>query len=515
MDSNGDGVGDLRGVIQKLDYLKGGRNSLGVDAIWFSPFYPSPLVDFGYDISDYCDIHPDFGSLDDFRELLEKAHAKGIKVLLDYVPNHTSDQHPWFLESKSSKDNPKRDYYTWRQAKPDGSAPNNWLSIFGGEAWEKDETTGEYYLHTFYKEQPDLNWDNPNVREEMKQVLRFWLDMGVDGFRADAVRWLSKDPHFRDDPKIEHSKSHDANTSAEFDTLLHKYSRFWDNLFPYLRELTDVLKKYDDRIMIFEDYPDGNFSTREQYMGFYSIDPEVSAPFIFEGIWKPFSADLFSRMVSDFQGMMTPDNIPVYCFGNHDNSRIATRLGAEQARALALMQLTLPGLPVVYYGDEIGMTDVPIPEQERMDMRDPERTPMQWDDTPGAGFTNGHPWLRIGDTSDSRNVAKQQNEPDSFFALYQRLLRFRSEFDILRLGKYETFGDENPDVMSYALRHNDEHVYVAINFTDTNQRIILPHSGRVLCCTHPIDYPDISPDGEILLRPYEGVLVECAEHPLK
>lgn len=514
MDANGDGIGDLRGVIDRLDYLSGENDSLGVDAIWFSPFYPSPLADFGYDISDYCDIHPDFGTLDDFRELLEKAHGRGIKVLLDFVPNHTSSQHPWFLESKSSKSNPKREYYVWRKADKGKDAPNNWVSIFGGGAWELDETTGEYYLHTFYKEQPDLNWDNPEVREEMKRVLRFWLDIGVDGFRADAVRWLSKDPLFRDDPPLETNLSHEANTSNEFDRLLHKYSRFGKNLFPYLRELTDVLKEYDNRIMIFEDYPDGNFSTREQYLGFYSIDPDVAAPFIFEGMWTEFSATSFSQFVSDFQGMMAPENIPIYCFGNHDNSRLVSRYGSEQARLIAFMQMSLPGVPVFYYGDELGMADVPIPVENQFDQRDPERTPMQWDDSPHAGFTSGTPWLPVHDDVSAVNVARQLKQPDSFLALYRRLLRFRRELEVLRKGKYETFGDENPDVMSYALRLDDEHVYVALNFTDREQRIILPHGGRTLCCTHPVDYPEISQDGEIHLRPYEGVLVECTEHPV-
>ena len=200
-DSDNDGVGDLRGVISRLDYLKGGPGALGVDAIWFSPFFPSPMADFGYDVSDYCDIDPLFGTLDDFKELIVKAHARGIKVMIDFVPNHSSDQHPWFKISRSSIDNDKRDYYVWRDAKPDGSPPNNWLSIFGGSAWQWDEATNQYYLHTFLKEQPDLNWDNPAVRHEMQHIIRFWLGLGVDGFRADAVRWISKDKHYRDDPK--------------------------------------------------------------------------------------------------------------------------------------------------------------------------------------------------------------------------------------------------------------------------------------------------------------------------
>jgi alpha-glucosidase len=387
-DSNGDGVGDLRGVINRLEYIHGHKDSLGIDAIWFSPIFTSPMADMGYDVSDYCDIDPLFGTLEDFKELIQKAHENNINVMIDFVPNHTSDQHPWFVESRSSRTNDKRDYYVWRHGRADGSPPNNWLSIFGGSAWEWDEGRGQYYLHTFLKEQPDLNWDNLVVREEMKQVLRFWMELGVDGIRADAVRWISKDPELRDDP-INPGWNKNANTP--FDSLLHKYSRFWKSLFPYLREMTNVLAEYDNRIMIFEDYPDGGYSTKEQYLGFYNINPEIGMPFNFEGLWTEFYADAFRTFVTEFQGMLEPEiHRPVYCFGNHDQWRMVTRYGGEeQARLVALMQLTLPGLPTVYYGDELGMPNSPIKHEEIQDLsafsagddsvsRDPERTPMQW-----------------------------------------------------------------------------------------------------------------------------------------
>lgn len=523
MDSNGDGVGDLRGVINKLDYIKSGENSLGIDAIWFSPIFPSPMADFGYDVSDYCNIDPLFGTLDDFKELVEKAHARDINVMVDFVPNHTSDQHPWFVDSKQSKDNDKADYYVWRDPKPDGTPPNNWLSIFGGSAWEFDATRGQYYLHTFLKEQPDLNWDNPKVREEMRRVLRFWLELGVDGFRADAVRWMSKDPKFRDNPV---NPKFDPKSIDKFDSLIHQYSRFWKNLFPYLRELTDVIEEFPNRIMIFEDYPDGNYSTKEQYLGFYGINPKVSMPFNFEGLWSPFGAEPYRRFITEFQGMIDQTiHTPVYCFSNHDQWRIVTRVGGEeQARVVALMQLTLPGLPVVYYGDELGMPNTDIPLDARQDpiyltnpdpnaWRDPERTPMQWDATPGAGFTAAKPWLPVGEGLERRNVATQANEPDSFLALYRRLLQLRDRYAVLRNGSYETFGDADPNVFVYARRLNEEHVYVALNFSNKTQVIKLPHPGRVLCCTHPIDYPDVEHDA-LTLRPFEGALVECKQHPL-
>ena len=525
MDSNGDGVGDLQGVIARLDYLKGTKKSLGVDAIWFSPIFPSPMADFGYDVSDYCAIDPLFGTLDDFKQLVREAHARDINVMIDFVPNHTSDQHPWFVDSRQSKTSDKSEYYVWRDPSPGGGVPNNWQSIFGGSAWEWDEGRGQYYLHTFLKEQPDLNWDNPLVRAEMREVLRFWFDLGVDGIRADAVRWISKDPRYRDDPK--NPKFVDGPLADNFNKVIHKNSRFGKNLFPYLRELTDVVAEYDNRIMIFEDYPDEEIGdVKEQYLGFYGINPRVSMPFNFSGIGAPFEAEAYTRFISEFQGMLTDEHTPVYCFGNHDQPRLVSRVGAEQARAVALLQLTLPGLPVVYYGDEIGMENVPVPPDMIHDPvalakpglnqgRDPERTPMQWNHQKQAGFTTSKPWLPLASNSAVINVEKELHEPDSYLALYRRLLHLRGRLDVLRYGDYETFGEASGDVMTFARRYGDDHVYVAVNFTNTAARVVLPHGGTVLCCTHPVDYPEISDEGVVSLRPYEAVLVECAEHPLK
>jgi alpha-glucosidase len=524
MDSNSDGVGDLRGVINKLDYLKGQKDSLDIDAIWFSPIFPSPMSDFGYDVSDYCDIDPLFGTLDDFCELIEKAHAREVKVMVDFVPNHTSNQHPWFQASRNAKQSDKSDYYVWRDPKPDGSEPNTWLSSCGGSAWEFDEMRGQYYLHTFLKEQPDLNWENPMVRDEMKQVVRFWLELGVDGIRADAVRWISKDPDLRDDPK---NPKFNPKNEYKFDSLIHKYSRFGSNLFPYLRELTDVVEEFSDRIMIFEDYPDGNYSTKEQYLGFYGINPKVSMPFNFEGLWTKFDADAYRRFITEFQGMLDPAlHTPVYCFSNHDQWRIVTRVGGEeQARLIALMQLALPGLPVVYYGDELGMPNTEIPLESRQDpifhtnpdptaWRDPERTPMQWQAGTNAGFSDAEPWLPIGAGVARRNVATQLHEPDSFLSLYRRLLRLRDHHNILRNGSLETYGENIKDVFAFARRLGDEHLYVVLNFSAHEKTVTLPHNGRIICCTHPIDYPAISDRGEVTLRAFEGAIVECSEHPL-
>ncbi|OYX36955.1 hypothetical protein B7Z00_04115 [Candidatus Saccharibacteria bacterium 32-50-10] len=527
MDSNGDGIGDLRGIIDRLDYIHGQKDSLGIDAIWFSPIFPSPMLDMGYDVSDYCGIDPLFGTLDDFKELIDKAHQREINVMVDFVPNHSSDQHPWFQASRQSKDNPHSDYYVWRDAKPDGSLPNNWLSIFGGPAWEYDEVRGQYYLHTFLKEQPDLNWDNPMVRDEMKRVIRFWMDLGVDGIRADAVRWLSKDSQFRNDPKSKHHAHAADGASIEYDGLMHKYSRFGKNLFPYLRELTDVIAEYDNRIMIFEDYPDANYSTKEQYLGFYGINPKVSMPFNFEGVWTEFSADAFRTFITEFQGMLNPDeHTPVYCFSNHDQSRIVTRMGGdEQARLVALMQMSLPGLPTVYYGDELGMPDTPVEVEQIRDLRaftsgdiattrDPCRTPMQWQRGQYAGFSDTVPWLPVGHSVSKHNVQSQLSEPDSFLSLYRRLLRMRSRYNIISNGTYEAMGELKSDIFMFARWLGDQHIFVVLNFGSKNNSVKLPHKGRILCCTHPVDYPEVAEDGTMVLRPYEGAIVECAEHPI-
>ncbi|MEO8691739.1 MAG: alpha-amylase family glycosyl hydrolase [Candidatus Saccharimonas sp.] len=523
-DSNGDGVGDIRGIIDRLDYIRGYKASLGIDAIWLSPIYTSPMADMGYDVSNYTNVDPLFGSLDDFKQLIADAHTRNINVMLDFVPNHTSEQHPWFIESRSSRTNDKRDYYVWRDAKPDGSMPNNWLSIFGGPAWAWDEGRQQFYLHTFLKEQPDLNWDNPMVRDEMKRIIRFWMDLGVDGMRADAVRWMSKDPEFRDDP-IDPTWRNDSHD--KFGSLIHKYSRFWLNLFPYLRELTDIIAEYDNRIMIFEDYPDPNLSTREQYQGFYRINPDVSMPFNFEGIHLDFNAESFRHFVTDFQGMLDPkQHLPVYCFGNHDQPRMVSRYeGEDQARLVAMMQLTLPGLPVVYYGDELGMPNTRIEPEDIRDIsafssgdislsRDPSRTPMQWHKGPFAGFSDTKPWLPVGDSIRFHNVETATHEPDSMLSLYKRLLKLRANYEIFRKGSFEAFGEAESDVFVYARRFEEEHIFIALNFENKSRVVKLPHRGRVLCSTHPVDYPDMDED-TVNLRPFEGVVIECSEHPLQ
>jgi len=479
-DSNGDGTGDLKGIIEKLDYLKGGEHSLGIDAVWLSPFYASPMADFGYDIKDYYDVDPIFGTLEDFKQLLYQAHARDIKVMIDLVPNHTSDEHSWFKEARSSKVNEKRNWYVWRDPKPNGDPPNNWLSVFGGSAWTFDEISGQYYLHSFLSKQPDLNWSNEEVRLAMREVMAFWLDMGVDGFRVDAVRWLSKDEQFRDnpsnpeyDPKIDTDPAH-AQTQL--------YNRFGKELFSYLKELTTLVEWYKDRIIVFEDYPDDHnkrLGTRNyQYLQFYKqVDSKVALPFNFDGMFTAWGADNFRRFITSFQESLEPGYAPAYCFGNHDQSRLISRFGEERARLVSMLQLTLPGLPVIYYGDEIGMEDVTIAPGEIQDAfelqvpgrglgRDPQRSPMQWSDELHAGFSTHTPWLPVSSCSVARNVATEQETPQSWLSLYQSLLALRRKYAVLRHGRYSEGKGNTDKLFVFKLEDTLNRCDVILNFSD-------------------------------------------------
>ncbi|MEO5690591.1 MAG: alpha-amylase family glycosyl hydrolase [Candidatus Saccharimonadales bacterium] len=514
-DTNQDGIGDIPGIIEKLDYLKGTDDSLGIDAIWISPFFPSPQADFGYDVSDYCDIDPQFGTLDDFETLLHECHERHIKVMLDYVPNHTSDQHTWFKQARQSKDNKYREYYVWRDPKPDGSPPNNWISIFGGSAWTLDETTGQYYLHSFLSEQPDLNWENPEARMAMLDVLRFWLDRGVDGFRADAVWHLSKDIQLRDEPKNpQHQGKHN-----EYGAHIHRYSKYGKNLFTYLREMTDVVASYEDRFIVFENYPDPTHGkVIDQYRAFYDINPVVSAPFNFEGMFVPWSAEAYAKYIRDFQDMITPDDIPIFCFSNHDQTRVVNRFGREQARLIAMLQLTMPGMPTIYYGDEIGMEDgVILPEQiqdpsardNEMGGRDPERTPMQWSSDLHAGFTRSTtPWLPVGETYTTYNVADEQKHSDSFLSLYKQLLCLRSSDTTFRSNDVvEVKVAKESELLAYE-RVGDTATYrVILNFADAPRNAYVSYTGNIILATHPDHIPQIDEHGEVTLAPFEGIIV--------
>jgi alpha-glucosidase len=434
-DSNGDGVGDLPGITKRLDYLKW----LGIEALWISPIYPSPMADFGYDISDYQDIHPIFGTFNDFEVLLTEIHRRGMKLILDLVPNHTSDQHPWFLESKSSKNNPKRNWYLWKDGKEDGSVPNNWRSVFGGSAWEWDENTQQYYYHGFLKEQPDLNWRNPEVQEMMLNVMRFWLDKGVDGFRVDVMWHMIKDEKWRDNPVNPDYKPH----MSTYDELLPVYSTDQPEVHEIIRKMREVLDSYGERMMIGEIY-----LPIHKLMSYYGVDNKgAHLPFNFQLLSLPWDSRQIATAIDEYEGVLPDDGWPNWILSNHDNPRITSRVGVEQAKVAAVMLLTLRGTPTVYYGDEIGMRDVPIPFEEVQDpqglnmpdknlSRDPARTPMQWNSGEKAGFTDGKPWLRIDKLYSRINVDGQKGDSHSTLSLYKRLIELRQKEDALMFGDY-------------------------------------------------------------------------------
>ena len=434
-DSNGDGVGDLKGILQRLDYLQ----ELGINAIWISPIYPSPMADFGYDISDYTDIHPLFGNLDDFDELLHQVHARNMKLILDLVPNHTSDQHPWFLESKSSKDNPKRDWYIWKDGKEGGGLPNNWLSVFGGPAWEWDEKTGQYYYHAFLKEQPDLNWRNAEVQEAMLGVMKFWLDKGVDGFRVDVMWHMIKDEQFRDNPVNPDYKQH----MATYEQLIPVYSTDQPEVHEVVKKMRQLLDSYHERMMIGEIY-----LPIHKLVTYYGVNnSEAHLPFNFLLVSTPWQADVLAATIAEYEGALPTSGWPNWVLGNHDQPRLTSRVGVQQARVAAMLLLTLRGTPTLYYGDEIGMRDVAIPFDEVQDpqglnmpdknlSRDPARTPMQWSAEENAGFTTGNPWLRLDKSYARHNVEVENNNPYSMLQFYKKLIQFRQSQPALMYGEY-------------------------------------------------------------------------------
>jgi alpha-glucosidase len=441
-DSNHDGIGDLPGILKRLDYLKW----LGVKAIWLSPIYPSPMADFGYDISDYTDIWPSFGTLADFDELLKQVHAAGMKLILDLVPNHSSNEHPWFLESRKSRDNPKRDWYIWKDARPDGSPPNNWLSVFGGSAWEWDETTKQYYYHAFLKEQPDLNWRNPRVEEALFNILRFWLDKGVDGFRVDAMWHMIKDAQFRDNPRNPDYESH----MATYNQLLPLYSTDQPEMHTIVAKMRKVLDEYNERMMIAEIYLPVN-----RLVTYYGVNnTEAHLPFNFMLITLPWLSRQIALSIDEYEAALPQNAWPNWVMSNHDQPRIPSRIGQQQAKVAAVLLLTLRGTPTIYYGEEIGMRDVPIPLSEIQDpqglnmpgknlSRDPERTPMQWNKSAHAGFTDGKPWLRLDRAYPRENVQVQQQDNYSSLTLYRRLIQLRQEQPSLMTGDYKpVYSDE-------------------------------------------------------------------------
>ncbi|WP_114783650.1 alpha-amylase family glycosyl hydrolase [Botryobacter ruber] len=511
-DSNSDGVGDLRGIIKRLDYLKW----LGINAVWISPIYPSPMADYGYDIADYTGIHPLFGNMDDFDELLKEVHARGMKLILDLVPNHTSDQHPWFLESKSSKDNPKRDWYIWKDAKPDGSPPNNWLSVFGGSGWEWDETTQQYYFHAFLKEQPDLNWRNPEVHEAMYDVMRYWLDKGVDGFRVDVMWHMVQDEQFRDNPPNPNYEPH----MATYEQLMPVFSTDQPEVHDIVREMRRVLDSYDERMMIGEIY-----LPIHKLMTYYGSENDgAHLPFNFLLLSIPWNSEHIASEIAIYEGALPDGGWPNWVLSNHDQPRITSRVGEAQARIAAILLLTLRGTPTIYYGDEIGMRDVPIPPDEVQDpqglnmpdlnlSRDPARTPMQWEDATNAGFSDAKPWLRLPEYYRRKNVKVQQNDPYSMLTLYRRLIQLRHEEKALNVGDYvPVYSDKQ--VLAFIRQYHEQRLLVVLNLTHRPSYFRVKNmtlKGTVILATAPEregntveDYFSLGGDEGIIVRLEEG-----------
>ncbi len=503
-DSNDDGIGDLRGILTRLDYLAW----LGVDAIWLSPIFPSPMCDFGYDVSDYTGIHPIFGTMEDFDALLEAVHERGLKLILDLVPNHTSDQHPWFVESRSSRSNPKRDWYLWHDPAPEGGLPNNWRSVFGGPAWTFDEATGQYFYHAFLKEQPDLNWRNPDVEEAMMNVMRYWFDKGVDGFRIDVLWHIIKDKRYRNNPP---NPDYEPG-EAPYNELLPTFSTDQPEVHDIVERMRGVADAYDDRLLIGEIY----LPIHKLIVYYGENGGGVHLPFNFQLITLPWDAAEIDATVSEYEGALPPHGWPNWVLGNHDQPRVASRVGPEQARLAAMLLLTLRGTPTLYYGDELGMKNVDVPTERIQDPqaknlgarlgRDPARTPMQWDASDHSGFTSDIPWLPLAPDYDLINVNEQKDDPTSILTLHRRLIAIRSELPALAVGDYEPVEVGN-DVIAYVREYEQQRVFVILNLTHAPHSVPVPNvRGRVLLSTH-LDSDGRRVGGEIELRADEGLLI--------
>ena len=507
-DSGDDGVGDLRGIRARLPYLK----DLGVDALWLSPIFPSPMADFGYDISDYCGIDPLFGTMDDFDSLLAAAHESGLKLILDLVANHTSDQHPWFIESRSLRDNPKRNWYIWRDGGR-GGAPNNWLSEFGGGGWEYDAATGQYYYHAFLAEQPDLNWRNPEVRRAIYDVMRFWLARGVDGFRVDVIWHLIKDAEFRDNPP----NPHYVEGRPPHERLLTQYSTDQPEVHQAVAEMRRVIDEFDHRVLIGEIY-----LPLHRLVAYYGNDlAGAQMPFNFALLSTLWSARSIEHIIAEYEHALPPGAWPNWVLGNHDRPRVASRIGDDQARVAAMLLLTLRGTPTLYYGDEIGMRQRAIaPHQVRDPFeknvpgigvgRDGCRTPMQWDATRYAGFSMALPWLPLAEEFAYENVADLGADAHSILSLYKALIALRRKLPQLVIGAYEPLAAQG-DLLLYRRSDGTSRVTVALNFGANPVSAAIGCEGEILLSTF-LDRQGEAVKGVLDLRGNEGIVIGCPAH---
>jgi len=506
-DSNADGVGDIAGIIDRLPYLQ----ELGVDAVWLSPIFPSPMADFGYDISDYTGIDPLFGTMADFDALISAVHENGLKLILDLVPNHTSDQHPWFLASRSAREDHMRDWYIWREPAADGGPPNNWMSEFGGCAWEYDAATGQYYYHAFLAQQPDLNWRNPEVRQAIYDVMRFWLRKGVDGFRVDVIWHLIKDAAFRDNPPNPNYRE----GRPPHEKILTQYSADQPEVHEVIAEMRQVIDEFDARVLIGEIY-----LPLHRLVAYYGNDlAGAQMPFNFALLSTLWSARSIEQLVADYEKALPAGAWPNWVLGNHDRPRVASRVGAAQARVAAMLLLTLRGTPTLYYGDEIGMHQVAIvPDQVRDPFeknvpgigagRDGCRTPMQWDATPYAGFSTSAPWLPLPDDFLQENVTNLDADAQSILSLYRDLIALRKRLPHLMAGDYVPIAAEG-DLLLYRRQSEENAVVVALNLGAEPVSIAsetIGLDGEILLSTF-LDREGEKIDGTLDLRGNEGVIV--------
>ena len=501
---NKDGNGDLKGIIEKLDYLQ----TLGVDVIYLSPIYPSPMKDNGYDVEDYQDINPMFGDKQTFDKLIASVHERNMLIMMDFVPNHTSDQHEWFKESRASKDNPKRNWYHWR------SKQNNWINVFDntpGSAWTYDEETNEYYLHSFLKEQPDLNWDNPEVVKAMHTILLFWMDLGIDAFRIDAGLYIIKHPKYPDEPL---NPDYVKGVDHPNEIYIHTVSKDQPRGFKKLADMGNLISERGGFSM-----QEGYIEPEERVMLYRLSEDGLSVPLDFDLILNTnWNAQAVKKVLFDYYALLKDDDIIPLPLGNHDQSRVATRLGSQKnARLAAMLQITLDCVPVIFQGEELGMEDVQIPKDKQQDpftakLRDPSRTPMQWDDSPNAGFTNANaqPWLPIGIHYKERNVKKELKDPQSMLSLYIQLLALRKKRLIPQRPVIVELN--NDKVLSYTRATvDDKKILILLNFSDNSESIdtssLIMESAKLLLTTS-LD----EKNGEIIdfknfvLKPKEGYI---------
>lgn len=535
-DSNNDGIGDIRGIIEKLDYL----NNLGINIIWLSPVYKSPMDDNGYDISDYYDIDKQFGSMKDMDSLIEEGSKRGIKIMMDLVINHTSDEHDWFIESKSSRDNPKRDFYIWRNPKPDGTAPNNWRSIFGGSAWEYDENTKQYYLHVFSKKQPDLNWENEEVRKELYKMVNYWLDKGLGGFRVDAITYIKKDNTFnRLEPDDSEGLAHINGGALNQEGIEDFLAELKENTFSKYDIVTVAEAPGIPRERL-KDYsgPKGFF---DLLFEFGHSDLDVAE----DGKWytpKKWTLQEFKDALFKSQEVYNGLGFGALFLENHDQPRSLNKLikekdiGLPSAKMLATIYFLLKGIPFVYQGEEIGMTNVKYDSIEDYNdissidqynsalkdglskeealaavhkrSRDNARIPMQWDDSKNSGFTDGQPWLKVNDNYKEVNVKNNLKAENSILNYYKRLINLRknSEYsDVIVYGKYKGFMETDKNIFAYIRKYEDKKLLVLANFYSENIKVKLNYTVEKLLLSN-YDLVDISKD-EISLKPYEVLVI--------